>query len=235
MRKRKCDPAAETFGSPAGAAVSRVGIRRLPPLLNFESRGEPCGCLCKLLWEQECRLNRHADCCSPGTRHCRELESPPADRGKIEEQQRARSVGDTGWVSRENIDAARRVLAAVSERDVTALLELTDPEVQWRSFFAALLERGEYRGHDALRQYFADLDDAFEVIRPEPVHMLDVGDLVVAVGTVSYRGRASGVETEEAAGWVFTFENGKVVSWRAFRDPERALAVVGLETEAGSD
>ena len=153
----------------------------------------------------------------------------------LEDQQRAESLRDTGDVSQENADAARRVLSAVTDRDVDALLQLTDPEVQWRSFFAALLESGEYRGHDALRQYFRDLDDAFEVIRPEPVQMLDVGDLVVVVGRVWYRGRASGVETEEAAGWVFKFKSGKVVSWRAFREPERAFAAVGLEAQDRDD
>jgi ketosteroid isomerase-like protein len=138
-------------------------------------------------------------------------------------------------VSRENVDAARRVLAAVSERDIESLLKLTDPEVEWRSFFAALLERGEYRGHDALRQYLSDLDDAFEVIRPEPAQMLDLGDVVVAVGCVRFRGRTSGVETAEPAGWVFKFSGGTVVSWRAFHDPERAFEVVGLEPEHRSE
>jgi ketosteroid isomerase-like protein len=153
----------------------------------------------------------------------------------IEDKRRVEGLRDTGCVSRENVEAAGRILAAVTERDVDVLLRLTDPGVEWRSFFAALLERGEYRGHDALRQYMRDLEDAFEVIRPEAVQMLDVGDLVVAVGRVCYRGRASGVETEEAAGWVFRFKDRKVVSWRAFREPERALAAVGLETEDRSD
>ena len=69
-----------------------------------------------------------------------------------------------GGVSRENLESVRRVLEAVTERDLAALMSLTDPEVEWRSFFAALLRGGEYRGHKALRRYVTDLDDAFEVI-----------------------------------------------------------------------
>lgn len=138
-------------------------------------------------------------------------------------------------MSRANVEAARRVLTAVSEGDVESLLKLTHPEVEWRSFFAALLERGEYRGHDALRQYLCDLGDAFEVISPEPAQMLDLGDIVVAVGCVRFRGRASGVESEEPAGWVFKFSGGKVVSWRAFHDPEKAFEVIGLEPHHGAD
>jgi ketosteroid isomerase-like protein len=132
-------------------------------------------------------------------------------------------------VSEANVDAARRVMTAVAERNVQALMELTAPDVRWRSFFAALLERGEYRGHDALHQYLADLDDAFEFVRPDIEQVLEVGDLVMLVGHIGYRGRVSGIETEEPAGWVFEFARGKVITWRAFRDPERALADVGLQ------
>jgi ketosteroid isomerase-like protein len=120
-------------------------------------------------------------------------------------------------------------MTAVSERDVDVLLELTHPEVEWRSFFAALLPRGEYRGHGAFDQYLHDLGDAFDFISPEPEQMLDIGDVVVAVGRVRYRGRASGVEAEAPSGWVFKFRDGKATSFRAFREPERALAAVGLE------
>jgi ketosteroid isomerase-like protein len=34
----------------------------------------------------------------------------------------------------ENLDLVRRVLNAVSERDLAALLAVTDAEVEWRSF-----------------------------------------------------------------------------------------------------
>lgn len=135
-------------------------------------------------------------------------------------------------MSQENVDAARRILTAVTERDLAVLTDLTDPDVAWRSFFAALFERGEYRGHGALRQYLADLDDAFELIRPEPVQMVDVGDVVVGIGHVRYRGRASGVERVEAAGWVFEFDGRKVTRWRAFREPDPALAGLLLSGEA---
>jgi ketosteroid isomerase-like protein len=92
---------------------------------------------------------------------------------------------------------------------------------------------GVYHGHDALQRYVRDLDEAFEVIRPEATQLLEVGDLVVGVGRVCYRGQASGVETEDTSvGWVFRFKNEKVVSFRAFREPEKAFAAVGLEAEA---
>lgn len=131
-------------------------------------------------------------------------------------------------MSRQNVEAVREVLAAISQRDLSRLLELTHPEIEWRSFFAAVSGTGEYHGHDGVREYLRDLEEAFEWIRPEPDDLLDAGDVVVAIGRVHYRGRGSGVETDSPAGWVFRFRDGRLLRFRAFRDPEQALEAVGL-------
>jgi ketosteroid isomerase-like protein len=130
-------------------------------------------------------------------------------------------------VSGDNICTARKVLAAVSKRDLSDLLELTDPQIEWRSFFAALTEGGEYRGHDGMRQYLADLDEAFELLRPDPGDLLGVGEIVVGVGRIHWRGKGSGIETDSLVGWIFRFRKGRVVYFRAFNDPEKSLEAVG--------
>jgi ketosteroid isomerase-like protein len=128
-------------------------------------------------------------------------------------------------MSRENVEAAHEVLSAVERRDRSRLVELTDPEIEWRSFFADL---SEYHGHDGLIQYLRDLDEAFEWLRPEVGDMLDVGDLVVGVGRIHYRGKESGAEADMPAGWLFRFSGGRLRGFRAFSDPEQALEDVGL-------
>jgi ketosteroid isomerase-like protein len=128
-------------------------------------------------------------------------------------------------MSRQNVEAAREVLSAVERRDRSRLIELTDPEIEWRSFFADL---SEYHGHDGLIQYLRDLDEAFEWLRPEVGDMLDVGDLVVGVGRIHYRGKESGAEADTPAGWLFRFSGGRLRGFRAFNDPEQALEAVGL-------
>ena len=131
-------------------------------------------------------------------------------------------------MSQANVEAARRVLAAVARRDLSDLTNVTDPEVQWRSFFATLSHDGEYHGHEGMRQYVRDLQEVFEWIRPEVDDVLAAGDIVVAVGCLYYRGQESGVESKSAAGWVFKFRDAKLVLFRAFRDPVEALEAVGL-------
>ena len=131
-------------------------------------------------------------------------------------------------MSQENVELAGQVVDAVAQRDLSRLIALTDPEVEWHSFFALGEGEGVYRGHDRMRQYVSDLNDAWEIVRPEVDDRLEVGDVVVLVGRLHYRGKGSGVETESQAGWVLTFRAGKVLCFRAFREPEKALAAVGL-------
>jgi ketosteroid isomerase-like protein len=130
-------------------------------------------------------------------------------------------------MSQETVDRARQGLDAVGRRNLARLVGFTDKEVEWRSFFA-MFEAGEYQGHDGIRQYLDDLGGAFEVLRPEADDLLDVGDVVIGVGRIYYRGKESGVEAEAEAGWVFKFRDGKLLRFRAFKDPAEALEAAGL-------
>ena len=126
------------------------------------------------------------------------------------------------------VELARQVMDTLSRGDYSRLIEMTDPEVEWRSFFAQLGEGGVYRGHDGMRRYVSDLSDAWEIVRADVEDVLGVGDVAVLIGRIHFRGRGSGVETEDPAGWMLKFRDGKVVRFRAFRDPERAVEALGL-------
>jgi uncharacterized protein len=130
-------------------------------------------------------------------------------------------------VSQKNVELAREVLATLGTRDASRLIALSDPEVEWHSFFA-LSERGVYRGHEGTRRYMSDLADAWEIGAAEVDDALGVGDVVVLVGRIHYRGRGSGVESASSAGWMLKFRHGKALCFRAFRDPAQALEAVGL-------
>jgi ketosteroid isomerase-like protein len=129
-------------------------------------------------------------------------------------------------MSQENVELARKVLDTLGRPDASRLIALSDPEVEWHSFFA-LSEGGVYHGYDGTRRYMRDLDDAWEVGRAEVDDALGVGDIAVLVGRIHYRGKGSGVESASPAGWMLKFRDGKVVCFRAFREPEQALEAVG--------
>jgi ketosteroid isomerase-like protein len=130
-------------------------------------------------------------------------------------------------MSQENVEMARKVLDALSKRDLSRLIALSDPEVEWRSFFA-LAEEGAYLGHDGAQRFMSDLNDAWEIAYAEVDDELGVGDVVVLVGRIHYRGKGSGVESKSPAGWMLKFRAGKLLCFRAFREPAQALEVVGL-------
>lgn len=127
-------------------------------------------------------------------------------------------------MSQENVETARAVLEVLGQRDAERLVGLSDPEVEWHSFFAL---GGVYRGHDETRQYISDLSDAWEVARADLDDWLAVEDLVVLVGRIHYRGKGSGVESETPVGWVLRFRSGRVLSFKAFRDPASVFAALG--------
>jgi ketosteroid isomerase-like protein len=131
-------------------------------------------------------------------------------------------------MSQETIQLARRVMEALGRREPTTLIALADPDVEWHSFFAQLGEGGVYRGHDGTREYMSDLSEAWEIVRADVDDAVVVGDVAVLVGRIHYRGKGSGIETETAAGWMLKFRHGRVICFRAFREPEQALEAVGL-------
>jgi ketosteroid isomerase-like protein len=131
-------------------------------------------------------------------------------------------------MSQENVELARRVMDALGRGDLASMIAFADPEVEWHSFFAELGQGGVYRGHDGTRQYLSDLGDAWEIVRADVDDGIGVSDVVLLVGRIHYRGKGSGIETETAAGWMLKFRQGKVICFRAFREPAHALEAVGL-------
>jgi ketosteroid isomerase-like protein len=131
-------------------------------------------------------------------------------------------------MTQENVEVVQRTAVAVGRRDLATFLEVTDPHVEWHTSLAVISEGGAYHGHDGVRQFVRDLSEAFELFEATIDAVLPVGDLVLAVGRLTYRGKTSGLAESERFGWIFRFQEGKVVYIRAFRDPERVLAAVGL-------
>ena len=127
-----------------------------------------------------------------------------------------------------NVELAREVLDALSRRDVERLVALSDPAVEWHSFFALGQDGGMYRGHEGVSQYMNDLTDALETGVAEVDDAMGIGDVTVLVGRLRVRGKESGAATEIPAGWMLKFVDGRLVRFRAFREPSEALAAVGL-------
>jgi ketosteroid isomerase-like protein len=132
-------------------------------------------------------------------------------------------------MSQENVDAYRRAVDAGNRGDIEPMLELSDPEVEWYPAMPLAL-RGEpsvLRGHEAIRKFSRE-ETEFGEYRYEYTDIRDLGDRIVAIGTLRARGKHSRVATESPVAYVVDIENGKIIRVRGYFDPQEALAAAGL-------
>src|SRR5687767_13960965 len=107
-------------------------------------------------------------------------------------------------MSDRGVEAVRQWIDAYNRRDIESLLALSDPDIEFRSIFAAIESGGALRWQTGVNQYFRTLDDAYERFIVEADDYLDAGAAVVVVGRAVWRVKGSGASGETA---IF------VVSW----------------------
>ena len=130
-------------------------------------------------------------------------------------------------MSQENIDLVRRAFDTFNRRDMTAFLDLLDPDVEWVPILA-VLEGRVYRGHKEVQRWVEELDPDWEFFEVHSEELRDVGDRVLIFGHWRARGRASGVESEQPATWLYEMKGGKVARMHTFTDRDEGLKAAGL-------
>lgn len=127
----------------------------------------------------------------------------------------------------ENADIVRRAFDAFARRDLTALMALTDPAIEFRAPTGRMAAGAEpYRGHDGLRAYLADVERLWRELRSEPDEYDEVGELVVCAGRVYAWG--VGRVVDAPAGWVWRLRDGLIVEGRVYETRRAARAAAGL-------
>jgi hypothetical protein len=93
-----------------------------------------------------------------------------------------------------------------------------------------------YRGHAGLRQWAADLHEAWEFVDHTPLEIADGGSVVAFLCRVRLRGRTSGIELDSHLGQVFWIERGLIVRETDFGTWDEALRAAKLPppTESAS-
>jgi ketosteroid isomerase-like protein len=133
-------------------------------------------------------------------------------------------------MSKEDVEAFKRGLDTFNRRDIEALLEELDPEVEWHPALPVLVggEATVYRGHGGVREMLRDLDEAFAETHVEIWEIRDLGNRLVAIGRTRARGKESGAETESPWAGVAEYKDGRAIRIRTYLDPKEALEAVGL-------
>jgi ketosteroid isomerase-like protein len=132
-------------------------------------------------------------------------------------------------MSQENVERLRTALDAYNREGPEAIIALLDPDVEW---IADRSDMGQvtYRGREGVRQSFEELYEGFEKLGFEVDELIDAGDKTIALGQMTGRGRATGLDMKMPLALVFTVgRDGKLVRYESFRDRHAALKAVGLE------
>jgi ketosteroid isomerase-like protein len=125
-----------------------------------------------------------------------------------------------------NVQRVRELNAAFNARDIATMKSGCDPEVEIHSYLQ--FRGGAYRGHQGLREWLADVEDAFEGFESEIEEIVAVGDeRVWDHCVIRTRGAASGASIDREIWHVTTFREGKVVRWESYFDEQSANAAAG--------
>jgi ketosteroid isomerase-like protein len=129
-------------------------------------------------------------------------------------------------MSEENVELFRAGIEAMNRRDIEGVLQGMDPEIRFEHRIGAL--QGSFVGLDGVRGWFADLAEHFDSWRIDCEDIRDLGDRVLALGTVHATGKESGAETELPFTVVARFKNGSVTDFTDYADRGSALEAAGL-------
>jgi ketosteroid isomerase-like protein len=129
-------------------------------------------------------------------------------------------------MSQENVDLMREGIEAMNRRDIESVLRGMDPEVRFEHRLAAL--QGNFVGLDGVRRWFMDLAEHFDSWRIYCTDIRDLGDRVLALGTIRATGKESEVETELPLAIVARYEDGRLTHFIDFGDRDKALEAAGL-------
>jgi ketosteroid isomerase-like protein len=132
-------------------------------------------------------------------------------------------------MSRENVDVVKSLFAAFANRDLDAAAMVVHSEIEIHPAIVGGPEGVVYRGINGNRQFWADIDAAWTEFRIEPEEFRDLGGQVLVLGRAFAHGRGSGIALDQAAAWIATVRERKIVRFQSFSDQREALEAVGLQ------
>jgi ketosteroid isomerase-like protein len=134
----------------------------------------------------------------------------------------AASNGDPG------LAVVRGFYDAVAAGDVDAVLDLLDPQVEWRAP-ESLPWGGTFRGHDGIREFFARVIDQPAEFGREVQEYLQVGDRVAVLLRLFGRSNDGDGEFNVLEIHVWTVRHGKLVDFDGTFDTATVLRALQLE------
>jgi len=117
-------------------------------------------------------------------------------------------------------------LDAFNRRDLDAVLELCDPEIEIHD-----PERtgAVFRGRERLLEFWAEWLENWETYTVELRDLRETDGGFLAICRQAGTGKASGIEIEDSIFQYYRIRDGRFVEYRIFADRDHAFRSVGLE------
>jgi ketosteroid isomerase-like protein len=111
----------------------------------------------------------------------------------------------------EDIDVVRAIYAAFAARDLEWALGFVDPECEIHLVGTArkIGRTQPYRGHDGMRQYFADVERVWEELTIHAEDFRVIPGSVIVMGHVT--GTTGGEPVRRSAVWTWRVRGGRAV------------------------
>jgi ketosteroid isomerase-like protein len=125
------------------------------------------------------------------------------------------------------VEIAKQAIDAFNGTEIALFTALTTPDFEWSPSMVAI--EGEiFRGREGIEKYFRSLNNGWERFHILGDAFRDVADVVIMLGRLEGRGKASGVQVVESLGMVFDFRDGEISRIRGYLDHGEALQAAGL-------
>ena len=131
-------------------------------------------------------------------------------------------------MSHEHVEIAKRLKDAFNRRDVDALMEFANPDIEFTTAMIGTVAGGSLRGREGIEAVFADIGDTWEEHRMVIEEIRDLGDRVLGLGRLEGRGRGSGVSVDVPLAVMSDFRDGKVWRTRSYLDHGEASRAARL-------
>jgi ketosteroid isomerase-like protein len=136
-------------------------------------------------------------------------------------------------MSQENVALVKRALDAFNERDLQALREVNDPEIELDWSRSRGVDAGMYRGIEAVLRVCEGAFDAWEKTVFEPDCFIDARESVVVPNVARSRGRDDIVVLARST-LMFTVRSRKIARICLYQEKREALEAVGLASSLGT-
>jgi ketosteroid isomerase-like protein len=129
-------------------------------------------------------------------------------------------------MSQENVEVVRQLYSAMNARDLEAVAELADPNVEWIP--DSRVGQGPVRGRGDIIRFFMEQAEVFDEFHVEPERFWDTDDKVLVFIRTTGHGAASGAGFEIRIGHLWTLRDGLVVRGEGYANRDEALEAAGL-------